>query len=423
MNFYQRKEIKDILAYLKTIANGRDDIAVGRIVNVPKRGIGAASIGKVTIFASANGYSLYDAMARARVIPGLGKAAEKIGKFTDLIEEFRGRMKGKDYGIRQLIEDVLEETGYRAELEAEDDAEGQSRLENIEELLNKAVSYWQETEDPTLDGFLEEVALVADVDQLDQSESRVTLMTLHSAKGLEFEHVYLSGMEDGMFPSYMAITSDDRSELEEERRLCYVGITRAKKSLTLTAARMRMVNGETRYCKCSRFVEEIPEELLKASRLEPRLSRQNDRQKLESFVEEGGLPWEDDLPWSNRMSGTVSGAVERNQGTGRNTGKAAAGLAGVSRFGSKSNVYCSNAYASQTSSPAETSPAFGKAFTVEKGKTLDYAVGDQVSHIKFGQGVVLEIKDGAKDYEVTVCFDTVGVKRMFASFAKLKKVE
>lgn len=405
VNFYQRKEIKDVLAYLKTIANGRDDIAVGRIVNVPKRGIGAASIGKVTIFASANGYSLYDAMARARVIPGLGKAAEKIGKFTDLIEEFRARMKEEDYGIRQLIEDVLEETGYRAELEAEEDVEGQSRLENIEELLNKAVNYWQESENPTLDGFLEEVALVADVDQLDQSESRVTLMTLHSAKGLEFEHVYLSGMEDGLFPSYMTITSDDRSELEEERRLCYVGITRAKKSLTLTAARMRMVNGETRYCKCSRFVEEIPEEILKASRLEPRLSGQSGRQKLESVSEEDALPWED------------------SQRTGRNTGKAAAGLAGVSRFGSKSDVYRSNAYASKSARPAETSPAFGKAFTVEKGKALDYAVGDQVSHIKFGQGVVLEIKDGAKDYEVTVCFDTVGVKRMFASFAKLKKIE
>ena len=218
VNFYQRKEIKDVLAYLKTIANGRDDLAVSRIVNVPKRGIGATSIGKVTIFASANGYSLYDAMLRAKVVPGLGKTAEKIGTFTDFIEEMRGRMKQEDYTIKQLLEDVLEESGYRRELEAEGEVEGQSRLENVEELVNKAVAYWEKAEEPSLDEFLEEVALVADVDQLDQSEARVTLMTLHSAKGLEFENVYLSGMEDGLFPSYMTIISDDRSDLEEERR-------------------------------------------------------------------------------------------------------------------------------------------------------------------------------------------------------------
>ena len=208
VNFYQRREIKDILAYLKTIANGRDDLAAERIVNVPKRGIGAASMSKVIVFASANQYSLYDAMARAKVIPGLGKAAEKIGKFTDLIESFRQRVQDEAYSIRQLIEDVLEETGYQKELEDEEETEGQSRLANIEELMNKAVSYCENEEDPTLDGFLEEVALVADIDQLDPSESRVTLMTLHSAKGLEYEHVYLSGMEDGLFPNYMAISSE-----------------------------------------------------------------------------------------------------------------------------------------------------------------------------------------------------------------------
>ena len=305
VNFYQRKEIKDVLAYLKTIANGRDDLAVSRIVNVPKRGIGATSIGKVTIFASANGYSLYDAMLRAKVVPGLGKAAEKIGTFTDFIEEMRGRMKQEDYTIKQLLEDVLEESGYRRELEAEGEVEGQSRLENVEELVNKAVAYWEKAEEPSLDEFLEEVALVADVDQLDQSEPRVTLMTLHSAKGLEFENVYLSGMEDGLFPSYMTIISDDRSDLEEERRLCYVGITRAKKHLTLTSARMRMVNGETRYCKVSRFVEEIPEELLETSRLEPRRSGISAREKLEGLGADTGLPW--NQPKNRQVSVSLAG--------------------------------------------------------------------------------------------------------------------
>ena len=399
VNFYQRKEIKDVLAYLKTIANGRDDLAVRRIINVPKRGIGATSIGKVTIFASANGCSLYDAMLRANVVPGLGKVAEKIATFTDFIEDMRGRMKQEDYTIKQLLEDVLEESGYRMELEAEGEVEGQSRLENVEELVNKAVAYWEKAEEPSLDEFLEEVALVADVDQLDQSESRVTLMTLHSAKGLEFENVYLSGMEDGLFPSYMTIVSDDRSDLEEERRLCYVGITRAKKHLTLTSARMRMVNGETHYCKVSRFVEEIPEELLETSRLEPKRSGISAREKLEGLGADVGLPWNQPKK-----------------------------PAGISRFGRSEDTYASKTLSlfsgSKTSGGSSISgknPGFGKTFTVEK-KSLDYGAGDRVSHVKFGQGTVKEVKDGTRDYEVTVDFDTAGTKKMFASFAKLKKL-
>ena len=385
VNFYQRKEIKDILAYLKTIANGVDDIAVSRILNVPKRGIGQTSLGRATMFASANGMSLYDALLRARVIPGMGKTAEKIGGFTDLIEGLRQKIDEDGCTIRELIETILEDTGYRAELEAEGEVESQTRLENIEELINKAVSYTEDSEHPTLDEFLEEVALVADVDRMDESESRVTLMTLHSAKGLEFPRVYLSGMDDGLFPGMMSISSDDPAELEEERRLCYVGITRAKENLTMTSSRQRMVNGETRFSKVSRFVDEIPEELLETNRLEPRLSARGNADKMY----DGGLPW-------NKKEKP----------------------AGVSSFGTKSN-----AYASKTSPFAQSSaqPAFGKAFTVEKAKGLDYQVGDQVMHIKFGHGIVLDVKDGGKDYEVTVCFDTVGVKKMFASFAKLKK--
>ena len=394
VNFYQRKEIKDVLAYLKTIANGVDDIAVSRIVNVPKRGIGQTSVGKATIFASVNGMSLYEALLRAKVIPGMGKAADKIGAFTDLIEGLRKKQQEEGWSVQALIEEILEATGYRKDLEAEGEVEGQSRLENIEELINKAVSYTEESENPTLDEFLEEVALVADVDRMDESESRVTLMTLHSAKGLEFSRVYLSGMDDGLFPGMMSISADNPEELEEERRLCYVGITRAKEALTLTSSRMRMVNGETRYSKVSRFIEELPEELMEIEKLEPRLSGGgiNDR------MTEGNLPW--------------------------NRGEK---LAGVSSFGLGNNAYASRtaplsdgALVRPSSQPLPK-PAFGKAFTVEKSKGLAYAVGDQVMHMKFGHGIVLDIKDGGKDYEVTVCFDTMGVKKMFASFAKLKK--
>ena len=387
VNFYQRKEIKDILSYLKTIANGQDDLAVQRIINVPKRGIGATSIGRISIWASEQDYSFYEACRRCLAIPGLGKASGKIQAFVDQIEDFRGRMSDEAYSLKQLIEDILEETGYRTELEAEGEIESQTRLENIEELMNKAVSYSDDAEHPDLNEFLEEVALVADVDRMDDSENRVTLMTLHSAKGLEFPVVYLSGMEDGLFPSMMSITSDDRTEIEEERRLCYVGITRARERLVLTSSRLRMVNGETRYSRVSRFVDEIPRELLEEQRLEPRLGRKISR---EESVQE-------DLPWNQNQQ-----------------------RLGVSRFGQKPNAYFDKPLPGSLG--AGSTPGFGKAFTVKKPESLDYREGDRVRHVKFGQGTVQQIKDGSKDFEVTVDFDTAGVKKMFASFARLEKV-
>ena len=384
VNFYQRREIKDILSYLKTIANGRDDLAVMRIINVPKRGIGAASVNRAEIFASANGYSMYSALARVKAIPGMGRAAGKIQEFVDLIEDFREKLSAGEYDLAGLIEDVLERSGYRASLKEEGEMEAQTRLENIEELVNKAAAYEAAAEEPSLGAFLEEVALVADVDTMEDTDDRVTLMTLHSAKGLEFDNVWMCGMEDGLFPSMMAINSEDPvSAIEEERRLCYVGITRARKRLTLTAARQRMVNGETRWHKISRFVDEIPEEELEASRLESK----NFGRTIS--LDDGDMPW-------NRP----------------------ARPAGVSTFGRGEN-----AYASRTAAFSQgTAPAFGKAFTVAKADRLDYEVGDRVRHIKFGDGTVKEIKDGGKDYEVTVEFDTMGQKRMFASFAKLKKL-
>ena len=384
VNFYQRREIKDILSYLKTIANGRDDLAVMRIINVPKRGIGAASVNRAEIFASANGYSMYSALARVKAIPGMGRAAGRIQEFVDLIEDFREKLSAGEYDLAGLIEDVLERSGYRASLEEEGEVEAQTRLENIEELVNKAAAYEAAAEEPSLGAFLEEVALVADVDTMEDTDDRVTLMTLHSAKGLEFDNVWMCGMEDGLFPSMMAINSEDPvSAIEEERRLCYVGITRARKRLTLTAARQRMVNGETRWHKISRFVDEIPEEELEASRLESK----NFGRTIS--LDDGDMPW-------NRP----------------------ARPAGVSTFGRGEN-----AYASRTGVfPQGTAPAFGTALTLGKADRLDYEVGDRVRHIKFGDGTVKEIKDGGKDYEVTVEFDTMGQKRMFASFAKLKKL-
>ena len=363
VNFYSRKEVKDLLAYLKTVDNAQDELAVRRIINIPKRGIGAASLAKVSAYAEVNSLNFYQALERAREIPGLGRAAGKMEPFVDLIASLRELAALG--GVSAVLEEVLEQTGYVRELEAEDTPEAQARIENIDELMNKAISYEQENEEPTLSGFLEEVALVADIDSLAEDQNYVVLMTLHSAKGLEFPNVYLSGMEDGLFPSYMSITSDDaEAELEEERRLCYVGITRVKEHLTITGARMRMQRGETQYHKISRFVKEIPEEVLSGSTWEPK--------SRDSFLTEEPRPKRTPL---------------KKQPVAAQTYQAR-------DFGTK----------------------------IQK-QPLDYGVGDRVRHMKFGVGTVAAINDGGRDYEVAVDFDTAGRKRMFASFAKLKKVD
>ena len=365
VNFYQRREIKDVLAYLKIIANGEDDLATLRVINVPKRGIGAASMNKVTVFASVNQLSLYEALEDAKMVPGLGIAVGKIEGFVKQIEALRAMAGPGGCSIKDLIEGVLEQTGYAKELEQEGEEEAKERLANIGELVNKAAAFEAESGSRSLDEFLEQVALVADVDSLNQSEERVTLMTLHSAKGLEFPKVYLAGMEEELFPSAMAVFSPDPTDLEEERRLCYVGITRAQKELVLTAARKRMVNGETRWHAVSRFVDELPQEQAELEFFDPLAAYKQEKREIKGAADTAPKA----LPWNQ--------------------------------------------------SPK---PSFGKTFTVEKQDHLDYEEGDRVSHQKFGTGTVAEIKDGGKDFEVTVDFDRAGRKKMFASFAKLKKI-
>ena len=358
INFYQRREIKDILAYLKTIDNGRDDLAVRRIINVPKRGIGMTTLNRVIEYGEARDMSFFDALECCDDIPRIGKTGEKIKGFVNMIEVFRAQ--SEYITLAELLTNVLEETGYIKELEEEDTEVAQGRIENIDELMNKIVAYEEEEEEPTLSGFLENVALVSDIDSLDEAEDYVMLMTLHSAKGLEFPYVYMCGMEDGLFPSYMTIVNDDPEEIEEERRLCYVGITRAKKRLTMTYAKSRMVRGSTQYNMLSRFVKEISPELFD-------LGAKPEKTKQESRIQR------------------------------------------PSDFSRKQTTKVATAY--------------GKAFQVNKAAALDYTVGDMVRHIKFGVGTVINIVDGGKDYEVTVDFEKSGVKKMFASFAKLKLID
>ncbi len=364
VNFYARKEIKDLLCYLKTIDNARDDLAVQRIINVPKRGIGATTLGRVQDYADNMGISLYEALRVAEEVLSIGRSLSKIDGFVTFIQSLKS--KADVLSVEDLLQEVIDATGYVAELEAEDTEESRARIENIDELISKIAAYQEAMEEQdqpaTLSGFLEEVALVADIDTVDPDQDYVLLMTLHSAKGLEFPKVFMVGMEDGIFPSHMTISYGDDGELEEERRLCYVGITRAMKDLTLTCAQQRMIRGETQYNKVSRFVREIPRELV----------------DLGHTIQEKKPKAEDLIPTPTKYSKMKEILQSRNY------------------------------------KPRE--------FKVTKSGSLDYEVGDTVRHIKFGVGIVKEIVEGGRDYEVTVEFDKVGVKKMFASFAKLKKI-
>ncbi len=356
-NFYSRMEIKDLLAYLKIISNGYDDMAVKRIINVPKRGIGAATIAKVEEYALQQEISFLDALFQAEDIPGIGKAAARLQKFTDLIADLREK-QSQGLLISELFDELLERTGYQEELIAEHTEESLARVENIDELRNKIVVYEENAESPALDELLEEIALVSDVDNLNSTDDKVVLMTIHSAKGLEFPYVFLCGMEDGLFPGSMTINSGNPEDMEEERRLCYVGITRAKKRLYLSSARQRMMHGSSSYNSISRFIKEIPQELL-------------DLGGYRKALNQTGQP-----------------------------------------------------VAASTVSPVFTAkPAYGKTFSVNRALQLEYGVGDRVRHVKFGVGIVQEVVNGGRDYEVTVDFENYGVKRMFASFAKLEKQE
>ncbi len=388
INFYARREIKDLLAYLKTVDNGRDDLAVRRIINVPKRGIGLTTINRIQESAAERGIGFYEALMAPEMIPGIGRSASKLESFAALIEYFKGRSEQES--ITDLLSEIIEKTGYVESLESEDKLDAEARKENIDELLNKAAAYEEDCQDrdeqATLSGFLEEVALVADIDSLDENQDYVVLMTLHSAKGLEFPHVYLAGMEDGLFPSYMTITSDDNEDLEEERRLCYVGITRAERELTLTCARRRMVRGETQYNKLSRFIKEIPVELIETG-----------SRKIEDKTE---IPVQNTYSHAKQAFHAQPFAAQfgsYGSGTAGGTGKAA----GKQSFSALQK---------------------GSQLTAEKGGKLSYGVGDRVRHVKFGEGTVLDIKEGGRDYEVTVEFDGAGVRKMFAMFAKLVKV-
>ena len=393
-NFYARAEIKDILAYLKTVDNGRDEVAVRRILNVPKRGIGAATVEKLEDYAQMRDIGLYDAMELADEIMSLGKTAAKIRPFVQLIRGFR--KEALTLSVAELIQHIVEKIGYAEYLQDNYDEDGDDRLENVEELITKAVNYQETHEEPNLTDFLAEVALVAEIDNVAEDDNRVLLMTLHSAKGLEFPNVYLAGMEDGLFPCYMTTISDDHSENEEERRLAYVGMTRAMNDLTITYARMRMTRGETQYNPLSRFVREIPEDLLDDT-VPARKTSSESREMLENLLGLGdrktGAP--EKAAYDFRPKATLKPKVTAQADKPYIT----RGIGGLNQL-------------------AGVSKGAGVSLTGE----LSYEIGDRVSHIKYGEGTVLNLVKEPRDYKVTVDFDRAGQKIMYASFAKLKRV-
>ena len=432
VNFYARREIKDLLAYLKTVDNGKDDVAVKRIINIPKRGIGAATIARVQEYADAHEISFYDALREADKIASIGRSASKLKPFVMLIQSFRGKLEY--YGLQELLQDIIDTTGYVKALKESEEEDAESRIENIDEFMNKVIAYEENHEEASLSEFLEEVALVADIDGVAADNNRVLLMTLHSAKGLEYSRVYLAGMEDGVFPGYMTITSDDAEDMEEERRLAYVGITRAKDDLTLTCARSRMIRGETQYNMVSRFVGEIPEELM--DHRPPMVKRrtwEEDPQEAESrsrFREK---------PFGSFGAGSMTTV------NGRNRDSAQRGMDGGNRMytagslsggiGATRPAYDPRLRPKAVLKPQRTEEENRPFFTkgagtlngLSKGAPAggrpDYEVSDRVRHVKYGEGIVRKIEEGARDYQVTVEFDRAGTKVMYAAFAKLKKTE
>ena len=370
--FYDRKEIRDIHAYLKIVANPFDDVAVKRVINVPKRGIGTTSIDKASDFAADNGLSFYESLPAFAISQNAGRSGKSFALFYDMVEKLK--QDKAEMTSAEFIESVVKRTGYKDMLELEGTDEAKMRLENIEELVSKAAEYIESSGDTSLEGFLEEVALVADVDSYAEDENSVVLMTLHSAKGLEFPVVFIAGMEDGLFPGYRSITSGDNSEVEEERRLCYVGITRAKEELFLTYARMRMQNGKTQYNQPSRFLDELPAHYIK---------------------------------WiSNKRNSDKFGIGGNFSSLNSDTP--------VAKKPIFSPISAGNTYGIKSASSAIPAP---------KNVVLTFKEGDKVRAPKYGIGTVKSIKPAGADYEVEVSFPSKGTKKFMAGLSKLIKTE
>lgn len=373
LKFYDRKEIKDIIAYLRLIQNPSDDVALKRIINVPKRGIGDATLEKAEGIALERGCNIYTIISSASEIPELSRPAAKLMQFAEMINGFRAL--AQTAGVQELIDTVINKSGILSELKAEETYEARTRIENIKELISGAIEFEATSEEKGLEAYLANVSLVSDIDSLEEEKNHVVLMTMHSAKGLEFPVVFIPGFEEGVFPGMRAFDSEDG--LEEERRLCYVGITRARERLYLTSAHSRTLFGNTTYNMCSRFMKEIPDELLEKG---GRFGNSND------YGYSGGS-------YSNSYGSSYGYGNDNSFGGNRYGGSIGAG----GSVTSKNNL------------PGNSS-------------STDFKVGDQVVHKKFGVGKISSVIEDEGDYVLEIEFRNAGMKRLMAAFANLVKL-
>lgn len=365
LRFYDTKEIKDILSYLRVIYNPNDDVNLTRIINVPKRGIGDTTVGKIAAFAESMGVSMFDIISDEKYIETLGRSSAKIREFANIINNLRGYID--NIPLVDFMDKVFTETGYVDSLIAENTAEARARIENLQEFKSKALEYEKNVDEPSFGGFLDNISLVSDVDNYDSEQDAIVMMTLHSAKGLEFPVVFMCGLEKGLFPSYQS--EGELDKLEEERRLCYVGITRAREKLYITYALQRVMFGKTESKVVSEFVGEIPEKLL----------HRTDNIVRKQFASYGG--------GINYMSSDLFSSANK-----------------------KSDMDYSAIISKNVKSGAEMK------------NSVTYKKGERVAHKKFGEGMIVGITESGDDMMLEILFDNVGTRNLMASFAKLKKL-
>ena len=396
LKFYERKEIKDIIAYLRLIQNTADNLSLTRIINEPKRGVGKTSLDNVESIATSNGVSMYDVIKNADQF-GLSRVHSNTREFISAIEELR--QEKENMKVSELIKKTLQLTGYTAALETENTIEAENRIENLDEFLTVAMEFEEESAESTLSDFLEGITLSSDLDGVEDTDNSVTLMTLHSAKGLEFPVVFLVGMEEGIFPGYKSI--GEPQELEEERRLCYVGITRAKQQLYMTCAKQRTIFGSTSCNGVSRFLKEIPANMLDG--YEEAMQTQNDSRFSSNNRYE----------WSYGKSTT-----------------AGAGYGGYTKdYSSAVTSYKDNSVVAKSSAGFKfrTAESFlNNLGQTKKGNDIDlsgYKSGVKVYHKKFGEGIINKVETEGEDLKVDINFEKVGHKRLMAKFAGLEIIE
>ena len=393
LKFYERKEIKDIISYLRLVQNTADNLSLNRIINEPKRGIGKTSLDKIAQIADENNVSMYQVIKNAEVY-GLNRVYLNSREFIDCMESIIA--KKDELTISELVKKILKDTGYTRALENENTIEAENRIANLEEFLNVAVEFEEESADNGLSDFLEGITLSSDLDNMEETEESVTLMTLHSAKGLEFPVVFLVGMEEGIFPGYKSI--GEQKELEEERRLCYVGVTRAKENLFLTNSRQRTTFGSTTHNPPSRFLQEIPKELLDGYE-----DAAINIPKKENVFGDSGYTWS----YGNKNNGNI----KTYKTTEPQYAESASGIQkknGVSGFAFRTaESFLNN---------------IGKKSTNNNIDFSEYQSGVRVYHKKFGEGTINYVEPEGDDLKVDINFDKVGHKRLMAKFANLEVI-